>query len=96
MISWSHSTKMQSSYLLIFYSGIPKSEFLPGSVVNRAGTRVPGYFSQAKFRVLIRLTKQLPLTCPRTQTSWPYRGLYFRFSNPAPALYSIKPNILSV
>ena len=39
--------KMQSFYLLILYSGIPTSEFLPGSVHHQAGTRVPVYFSQA-------------------------------------------------
>ena len=32
--------KMQSSYFLILYSGIPKSEFLPGSVHPRASTWV--------------------------------------------------------
>ena len=41
MISWSQNgIKMQSSYLLILYSGIPTSEFLPGSVHHRAGTWV--------------------------------------------------------
>ena len=42
MISWSQNyIKMRSSYLLIYlHSGIPTSEFLPGSVLHRVGTRV--------------------------------------------------------
>ena len=31
----------------ILFSGIPTSKFLPGRVCHRAGTWVPGYFSQA-------------------------------------------------
>ena len=38
IICWcQNDIKMQSSYLLILYSGIPTSEFLPGSVHHRAG-----------------------------------------------------------
>ena len=43
MISWSQNgIKMQSSYLLILYSGISTSEFLPGSLHHLG--RVPGYY----------------------------------------------------